>query len=142
MNTTPLPPSLSVWTGYLLSRAAQQCRTYFDSLVAPLGIHGRHFSVLAVLGEGLPLSQVEMGERLSIDRNTIVLLLDDLEGHGMVLRTRDPQDRRVHRVTLTEAGREVLEKSTKMAQRTNEEVLTQLTPKERQHLHKLLSRLF
>ena len=71
----------------------------------PLGIGRRHFSVLAVLGEGKPLSQVEMGERLGIDRNTMVILLDDLEEKSLVVRRRDPSDRRAYLVSLTEAGR-------------------------------------
>ena len=141
-KSVPLPPSLSVWTGYLLSRSAQQCRSYFDSLVEPLGIHGRHFSVLAVLGEEKPLSQVEMGERLGIDRNTMTLLLDDLEKKELVKRERDPRDRRAHCVTLTDAGREVLVKSTEFAKRTNDEVFAPLSSEERQQLHSLLSRLF
>lgn len=137
----PLPPSLSVWTGYLLGRAARLCRSYFDALAEPLGIHGRHFAVLAVLGEGGPMAQVEMGERLGIDRNTVVLLLDDLEGRGLVTRRRDPRDRRAHLVSLTDAGREVLAESTALARRTNDEVFAPLSEGERATLHSLLSRL-
>ena len=140
-KSAPLPPSLSVWTGYLLSRAAQQCRSYFDSLAEPLGIHGRHFGVLALLGEEKPLSQVEMAERLGIDRNTMTLLLDDLEAKEMVTRRRDPRDRRAHLVTLTEAGRNVLAQSTALAQRTNDEVFAPLSASERAQLHALLNRL-
>ena len=141
-KNVPLPPSLSVWTGYLLSRAAQQCRDYFDALVEPLGIKGRHFSVLAVLGEEKPLAQIEIGERLGVDRNTIVLLLDDLEERGLVTRRRDPRDRRAHLVALTDAGRDVLGQGTDMARRTNDEVLSPLSADERGQLHALLSRLF
>lgn len=137
----PLPSSLSVWTGYLLTRAARLCREHFDALAEPLGIHGRHFSVLAVLGEGRPMSQVEMGERLGIDRNTIVLLLDDLERRALVTRRRDPRDRRAHLVGLTDGGREVLTESTALARRTNDEVFAPLSPQERAQLHSLLSRL-
>ena len=140
-KSAPPPPSLSVWTGYLLGRAARLCRDYFDALAAPLGIHGRHFSVLTVLGEEKPLSQVEMGERLGIDRNTMVLLLDDLETLGLVTRRRDPRDRRAHLVSLTDAGKDVLAQSTALAQSTNEEVFAPLSPDERAQLHSLLSRL-
>ena len=140
-KSAPLPPSLSVWTGYLLGRAAQQCRSHFDALAEPLGIHGRHFAVLAVLGEGKPMSQVEMGERLGIDRNTMVLLLDDLEGRDLVTRRRDPRDRRAHLVSLTDGGRGVLAEGTALAQRTNDEVFAPLSPQERAQLHSLLSRL-
>lgn len=140
-KSTPLPPSLSIWTGYLLSRAARLCRDYFDELTEPLGIHGRHFSVLAVLGEEKPLSQVEISERLGIDRNTMTLLLDDLEAKNLVTRRRDPRDRRAHLVTLTDAGREVLRQSTALAQRTNDEVFAPLSADERAQLHALLNRL-
>lgn len=140
-KSSPLPPSLSIWTGYLLSRAARLCRDYFDALTEPLGIHGRHFSVLAVLGEEKPLSQVEISERLGIDRNTMTLLLDDLEAKGLVTRRRDPDDRRAHLVSLTDTGRDVLVQSTALAQRTNEEVFAPLSSSERAQLHALLSRL-
>ena len=141
-ESVPLPPSLSIWTGYLLTRAARLCRSYFDALSEPLGIHGRHFSVLAVLGEEKPLAQVEMSERLGIDRNTMVLLLDDLEARRLVTRRRDPRDRRAHLVSLTDAGRDVLTESTVLARRTNDEVFAPLSPEERTQLHVLLSRLF
>lgn len=141
-GNAPLPASLSIWTGYLLSRAAQQCRDYFDGLVEPLGIKGKHFSVLTVLGEEKPLAQIEIGERLGVDRNTMVLLLDDLQGQGLVTRRRDPCDRRAHLVELTDAGRAVLGQATEMARRTNEEVLSPLSCEERTQLHTLLSRLF
>ena len=89
-----------------------------------------------------PLSQVEMGERLGIDRNTMVLLLDDLEARGLVTRRRDPRDRRAHLVSLTDAGRDVLAQSTALARRTNDEVFAPLSAEERAQLHALLSRLF
>ena len=140
-KSLPLPESLSVWTGYLLGRATDRNREYFEALVKPLGIGRRHFSVLAVLGEEKPLSQVEIGERLNIDRNTIVILMDDLEGKSLVIRRRDPSDRRAYLVSLTDAGRDVLTQATAAARRTNDEVFAPLSPEERAQLHSLLSRL-
>ena len=140
-KSLPLPPSLSVWTGYLLGRATDRSREYFEALVKPLGIGRRHFSVLAVLGEEKPLSQVEMGERLGIDRNTMVILLDDLEAKRFVTRRRDPADRRAYLVSLTDIGRDVLAQATAAARRTNDEVFAPLSPEERSRLHSLLSRL-
>ena len=137
----PLPESLSVWTGYLLGRATDQSREYFEALVKPLGIGRRHFGILAVLGEEKPLSQIETSERLGIDRNTMVLLLDDLEGKALVTRRRDPADRRAHLVSLTDAGRGVLAQSVDAARRTNDEVFAPLSPEERALLHSLLRRL-
>lgn len=136
-----LPRSLSVWTGYLLSRAGQKCRDYFDMLAAPLGIKGRHFSVLALLDELPGLAQIEISARLGIDRNTMVLLLNDLEARGLVERRRDPQDRRAHIVTLTAAGKDTLAAGTELARQTNDAVFAPLSPDERVQLRALLSRL-
>lgn len=141
IQTPSIPSSLAVWTGYLLTRAAQKCRSHFDALAEPLGIHGRHFAVLALLGEGKPLAQVEIGERLGIDRNTVVLLLDDLEGQELVTRRRDPNDRRAHQVTLTDAGRARLIRAEELARRTNTAVFAPLSPNEQAQLHSLLGRL-
>ena len=88
-----------------------------------------------------PLSQVEISERLGIDRNTMTLLLDDLEAKDLVTRRRDPRDRRAHLVTLTDAGREVLMQSAALAQQTNDEVFAPLSSSERAQLHALLKRL-
>ncbi len=137
----PAPASLAVWTGYLLNRAAQRCQEHFDGLMEPVGVRSRQFRVLALLGETEPLSQVEIGERLGIDRNTIVLLLDDLEALGYVTRRRDPRDRRAHCVSLTETGKETRTHGLEMARRTNDAVLAPLTPDERTQLHGLLQRL-
>jgi DNA-binding MarR family transcriptional regulator len=105
------------------------------------GLRARHFRILVLLGETEPLSQVEIGERLSIDRNTVVLLLDDLEARGCVIRRRDPRDRRAHCVSLTEAGKDMLDHGLAMARHTNDTVFAPLTPEERTQLHGLLQRL-
>ena len=141
-NDVPLPRSLSVWTGYLLNRAAQRCRDHFDAMVAPLGIKGKHFTILALLEEEPGLAQIEISERLAIDRNTMVLLLKDLEDLNFIERHRDPSDRRAHVVTLTESGKAILAQGTEFARRTNKEVFAPLSADERLQLRTLLSRLF
>jgi MarR family transcriptional regulator for hemolysin len=50
------------------------------------------------------LSQRELAARISIESPTLVKHLDRLEAEGLVVRRRDDQDRRVTRVSLTDAG--------------------------------------
>ena len=88
------------------------------------------------------MSQVEIGGRLNIDRNTVVLLLDDLEALGCVTRRRDQRDRRAHCVSLTETGKDRWAYGLEMARHTNEAVLSALAPEERAQLHALLLGLF
>jgi DNA-binding MarR family transcriptional regulator len=78
------------------------------SALAPFGISGRECAVLIAIDERVPLSQQEVARRMGVDRTTMVALIDDLEGKGLVQRRQDPDDRRKNVVFLTEAGRATL----------------------------------
>jgi DNA-binding MarR family transcriptional regulator len=51
------------------------------------------------------LSQQAIGERLRIDRTTMVALIDDLERGGYVKRERNPHDRRAYVITRGQGRR-------------------------------------
>ena len=68
--------------------------------------HGpRGFQILAALSDGEPPTQAAIALHLGIDRTVLTYLLDDLEAAGLVERTADARDRRVHRLVLTASGR-------------------------------------
>jgi DNA-binding MarR family transcriptional regulator len=94
--------------GYLLKHARERLSALSAEGYARFGINGRELAVLTVLAEGEPPSQLEAAQRLSIDRTTMVALLDELEAKGLVGRSADPADRRRNIVVLTRAGRECL----------------------------------
>jgi len=54
-----------------------------------------------------PLSMGELADRLFCDASNVTGIVDRLEGRGLVERQADPDDRRVRRLVLTEAGREL-----------------------------------
>jgi DNA-binding MarR family transcriptional regulator len=94
--------------GYLLKHAQQRLVLAAAPVMAKYGIDGRELAVLTVLAADDPLSQQEAGERLGVDRTTMVALVDDLEAKGLVERHRSPQDRRKNIVQLTDAGERCL----------------------------------
>ncbi len=63
---------------------------------------------LSYLRELGSVGQKYFGPVLCIDANNVVLLLNELEADGLVVRKRDPHDRRRHVVELTEIGLSVL----------------------------------
>ncbi|WP_035922965.1 MarR family winged helix-turn-helix transcriptional regulator [Frankia sp. QA3] len=75
--------------------------------LAPLGIHPRHFGVLSLLIEQDGLSQHQLSAPLSVHRNVMVGLVDDMERRGLVDRQPHPTDRRAHAVRLLPAGRQL-----------------------------------
>src|SRR3954454_5971701 len=71
---------------------------------AQLGTPLREHWVLTYLAERTEISQQEMANAMEIDRSEVVRLIDSLEKAGRVTRTRDPEDRRKYRLTITAAG--------------------------------------
>ena len=69
-----------------------------------------HFNLLVTLmrSEG-PMTQNELSQKLLVDKSNITGLLDKLEALGQVKRNKVPGDRRSYHVTLTKAGRELVE---------------------------------
>jgi DNA-binding MarR family transcriptional regulator len=101
-------PALASRLGYLLKHAQLRLAGLTGAAMAPFGVTGRQCAVLIAIDSRAPLSQQEVAHRLGVDRTTMVALIDELEGKGLVQRRRDPDDRRKNVVALTEAGRTTL----------------------------------
>ena len=54
-----------------------------------------------------PMSQRELADRLVLEKSTVSRMIADLERQGLVIRERDPANRRTNRLRLTDAGREL-----------------------------------
>src|SRR5881227_585343 len=116
--------------GYRLTRA-----------LAALEIRTNEFAVLHHLHRAGPLSQQELGGALRINPSNLVGLLDALEADGLIVRPRDPADRRRHIVGLTAAGQKRLVQAKGAVSEAEQELLAPLSMDERSQLHDLLERL-
>src|SRR5438309_1586754 len=101
-------------TTVLLARLAKQTIRRSDPEL--LGIDFRLLMALSYLGEHDGAPQQELVDALCIDAKNVVLLLNELEDCGYLVRRRDSEDRRRHRVYITETGRTVLERATNAQQ--------------------------
>ena len=57
------------------------------------------------LDRPIPPSQQDLAERLRLEKSTVSRLAADLERRGLVVRERDPGNRRFYRLRLTDQGR-------------------------------------
>ncbi|MYS33225.1 DNA-binding MarR family transcriptional regulator [Streptomyces sp. KhCrAH-43] len=139
MNETP--PSLLGLTTYLMSKTGKAARGRLADRLAERGLRLWHMAVLAALTDFGPHVQRELAARLSIDRSDVVKIVDGLGAAGLVDRARDNADRRRVTVTVTPAGRALLESLKSDALAVQEDVLAPLTARERAQLTALLLRV-
>ena len=122
----------------LLTRLAKQVYRRSDEQL--LGMHLRHLMALSYVRDHERTPQGDLAEAFCMDANNIVLLLNELEELGYVVRRRDPDDRRRHRVDMTPKGRRALAKAERSQESIEDDVLRGLDPAERAILHQLLLR--
>jgi len=67
--------------------------------------HSQQDEVMIMLADCGPMSQKELQERLSVKPGSASELISKLESKEMLLRSRDPADRRRVILTLTEKGK-------------------------------------
>jgi hypothetical protein len=80
----PNPEALTRRTGFLLSMTGMLSRGELARALEPMGIKPRGYGVLVVLTEEGPAPQQTVGERIGIDKSTMVVVVDELEELGLV----------------------------------------------------------
>lgn len=131
--------------GWLLSRAGHALGAALAEGLGPLGLNLRDYTVLLAAEraglEGRPRTQLELARSARLDKSTMVVATDALEGRGLVERRPDPKDRRARIVAPTEAGRELLARAEGVVLGVEDEALADLGAEERRALRSLLTRL-
>lgn len=136
----PLPPALANRLGALLVIAARKGQEVAKRRLTPLGLSIQLCGVLNLLAEG-PVSQQALGDQLGIDRTTMVELIDQLEHDGVVVRRRNPTDRRSYALVLTPHGRSVQKRAARAFDAVSDEVFSSLSAAERRTLAGLLGKV-
>ena len=136
MNPRPTPRAGTTGTIVLLTRLARA--VFLRSSVDLVGMALRNMVTLAYLRDHPGVSQQQMTEDLSMDSNSGVLVLNDLEDLEYAERRRDPADRRRHLVDITDAGVEALERAEMAQGSIEDEILGGLNASERAELRALL----
>lgn len=97
------PPSRTP-IGLDLARTAKTCSRAFDEALLAAGGSQPVWLVLISLKTRHLANQRELAEAVGIQGATLTHHLNAMEEDGLVTRRRDPANRRVHLVELTEAG--------------------------------------
>lgn len=132
-----LSPAAVAWHAFLLRKAAQRVTAMAEAVLSQHGLTMRHFGVLTAIEDEPGQNQRGVGERLRIDRTTVVALTDDLENAGLLERRRG-LDRRMFALYLTPVGVERLAELKRLNAEVHDKFLANLSDAERAMLRELL----
>ena len=130
--------SLSSSMGYLVRRTFQAFTRTMAQRLAGHDITLSMWYFLRLLWEGDGRTQKDISTELGLTPPTTVSAMDNLERRGLIIRKRNPQDRREIHVYLTPAGRQLKTKLSRYAHEVNAIALRKLTKQETQQLRALL----
>ncbi|MBB6406216.1 MarR family winged helix-turn-helix transcriptional regulator [Arthrobacter sp. AZCC_0090] len=117
-------PDIERWpTGRLLSTAARLVEHAWDENLRSIGLTHAGVIAMEVLSATGPITQTTLAQIVRVQAQTMGQTLNRLEAHGHISRRRSSEDRRVHVVSLTEAGVQALERAVESEQ----QVLAQLS---------------
>jgi DNA-binding MarR family transcriptional regulator len=125
----------------LILRLGRASAVRLGAALGELAMHPHEFAVLHALSEAGPISQGRLGETLRVHASNLVAVIDGLEADELVLRRRDPVDRRRYLVELTARGRRRLEQARHAAEQAEADLLAPLDEAERLSLHWYLTRI-
>ncbi len=84
---------------------------HFTETFANLDLTQKQVSVLWMVGDKPGIAQIELGQRLRMDRATTMTIVNRLQERGYLRRERSETDKRKQALYLTPAGSQALEKA-------------------------------
>lgn len=127
--------------GLLVSRTARALDRAFDTALAVVGGSTSTWLVLSSLKNAPHRTQGELAEAVGVRQPTLSHHLDGLERAGLVTRQRDTGNRRVQRVTVTDAGEQLFLRMRRAAAAFDGRLKAGLDDEEVDELRRLLAQL-
>lgn len=93
--------------GLFVARMSRTVSRAFEAVLGDAGGSLASWLVLVSLKAGLHQSQREIADELGIEGATLTHHLNRMEAAGLVTRSRNPSNRRVHDVSMTAEGERV-----------------------------------
>ncbi|GGO80357.1 MarR family transcriptional regulator [Marinobacterium nitratireducens] len=112
--------------GFLLADTTRLMRRRFQECDSKSGLTYAQARALVYIARFEGRRQVELAEGLEIQPMTLARLVDQLQAQSLVERRPDPQDRRAHRLYITEAAQEPLREIRKLGQQVYDRMLAGL----------------
>lgn len=132
---------LANWVGFHLRLAQTASFQAFAQEARAIDLSPGRFATLMLIGRNPGISQTALAAANGRDKSTLTPILEDLERRGFVLREKMKTDRRSYQLTLTDAGKKMLDQLTVCAKRHDDNLDRIIGAKDRVKFLKILQRI-
>ncbi|MFZ2102728.1 MAG: MarR family winged helix-turn-helix transcriptional regulator [Oricola sp.] len=127
------PPGVSDETlrglaGYSIKRASNVVQADLARTLQPFGLRMITFTALILIVDNPDLSQTQLAGALAVERSNLVVIVDDLEKAGLIIRNPSATDRRSHALRATPDGEDLCVKAMAAARAHEKKLLSGLDP--------------
>ena len=128
--------------GYHIAQAAVVTYGLFERFIGqPFDLRKTEYSMLMLLWANGPLSPKRLAKALALSAPNLTMLLDRLQGRGLLRRERSEVDRRSQNIVLTPDGQQLASEAADAARPMELQLLGHLSPAEHAMLIELLSKV-
>jgi len=130
-------PTLGI--ALLLAQLGQHAADRFTARIAELDLTPPQAAILRAIAGESGRSQQALSEQLGLLPSRVVAFIDDLERRGLLQRRRNPGDRRLYALYLTEQGNALMSELANLSDAHEAEITAGLTDEQRSVLSELLA---
>ncbi len=96
--------TLRQFVGYHMKRAFNVVQADLTQTLKPFDLRMLTYTALVLIVDNPGLSQSQLADAMDVERPNLVVIVDELEQRGLILRDRVPTDRRIYALSATLAG--------------------------------------
>lgn len=124
---------------FLLAQTGHHAAALFAEKMRSVDLTPPHAGILRAIAAAPGQSQQALSGQLGLLPSRVVAYVDDLEGRGYVERRRNPDDRRLHALYLTPAGKRLMTRIGELAREHERKLTAGLNARQRDTLRHLLT---
>ncbi|GEL21611.1 MarR family transcriptional regulator [Pseudonocardia sulfidoxydans NBRC 16205] len=141
MDDAPQPPGPGPGSAFLLAQIGAHAAMRFAERIGELDLTPPQTGLLRAVAAAPGRSQQALATVLGTPPSRLVALVDQLDERGLVQRRRNPADRRLHALHVTEAGEKLLQRIAEVGRAHDDAMCAALDDAERATLRALLGRI-
>lgn len=117
-------------------------RRIVEREINQLGLHGSQHHLLMHLANHETVTQKELAGQLKVSPASVAVSLKKLEAEGYITKEMDRQDNRFNKITITEKGKYMVEKSRQVVVKIDEAAFAGFSEEEAEQLSALVERIY